>query len=131
MRVLWRRMHCILFCVSHIRCSSSLKVISSYYATLPSNHIGYVCKYVPSFVQMTRRQMREIGERNRFCSPTSSFYFDPPGTDHFSLGLFEKLLFFYNHKNKETTPRHSRICVTCKLEKQSLRGASCTGNCLY
>ena len=96
-----------------------------------SNHIGYVCKYVPSFVQMTRRQMREIGERNRFCSPTSSFYFDPPGTDHFSLGLFEKLLFFYNHKNKETAPRHSRICVTCKLEKQSVRGASCTGNCLY
>ena len=80
--------HRMLFCVSHIRSSSTLKVISSYYTTLLSNHFGSICKYIPLFILVTRRQMREMGEGNKFCWQTSSFYFDLPRDKQFLLGNF-------------------------------------------
>ena len=50
-------------------------------------------------------------------------------TDNLPLGISEKLNLCQNQK-KEKVPHHrSRICVTCKLEKQSLRDISCTENC--
>ena len=43
---------------------------------------------MPLFVLVTRRQMREMGEGNRFCGPASSFYFDLPGDRQFAYGHF-------------------------------------------
>ena len=40
------------------------------------------------------------------------------------LGVLEKLSFCYNHKKKKLCTRYKRICVTCKLKKKPLPGAS-------
>lgn len=71
-----------------IKSSSLLKMISSYYKTLLSNRVGSICNYVPPFVLVTQRQMREMGEGNRFFWPTSLFYFYPSVERQFVLGNF-------------------------------------------
>ena len=81
---------CIAFCSLWVLSSSPVKMISSYYTTPFSDHIGPICKCLPSFVLVTQRQMREMGDRNRFCWPTSSFYFDQHGEWQFVLGNFLK-----------------------------------------
>lgn len=44
--------------------------------------------------------------------------------EHLFLGVLEKLSFCYNHKKKKLCTRHKQICVTCKLKKKPLPGAS-------
>lgn len=48
-------------------------------------------------------------------------------TDNLSLGIFEKLNFCYIISRKKPYPRHRRMYVTCKYEKQRLKGVSCVG----
>lgn len=103
---LWRSLHstvtnvryskgCVLYegeritcSVSPIRSSSPPMVIWSYYTTLLSNHIGPNSKYVAPFALRTRRQMRKMGEGNRFYWSTPSIYLDPPGDRQFVPGNF-------------------------------------------
>ena len=82
----------MLLCV---RSLSPLKMISSYFTTLLSNHIDSICKYVPPFPLMTQIQKRE---GSRFVHQFLHFTLIHLVTDNFSLGIFEKLLFGYNHK---------------------------------
>ena len=62
-----------------------IKVISSYYTTVLSHHIDFISKYVPPFVLVTRMQMREMRQENRFFLLSSSFYFDTPGDRQFAF----------------------------------------------
>ena len=94
----------VLF-VNHIRCLITLREILSYYITLLSNHIGSICKYVPTFVLVTRREMREMENGNRFCWPTSLFCFDPPGDRHFFFENFwEIALLLQAQEQRSHTP---------------------------
>ena len=109
------------------------KAILSYYTTLLSNFLGYVLKCLPPFVFVLQRQMKRIGEGNRFCHLTLSFTIDLLADKKFVFGSSEELNLSYNYE-KESHSLHRGICLTCKLcklEEQSLSVASSTENCFY
>ena len=75
---------------------------------------------MPTFVLVTRREIREMGKGNRFCWPTSSFYFDPPSDRHFFEGEFLRTFSFITSiRMKKSHPRNGRIYIIFKHKKQS------------
>ena len=114
-----------------IKSSSLLKMISSYYKTLLSNRVGSICSYVPPFVLVTQRQMREMGEGNRFFWPTFIFLLSICWKTICPWEFLRNWTFVIIIRTKKPHPCHRRIYVTWKFEKQSLRSVSCTGNCVY
>ena len=110
-----------------IKSLSPLKMISSYYKSLLSNRVGSICNYVPPFVLVTQRQMREMGREIDFFDRLLYFTFIHLLKDNLSLWIFEKLNFCHHHKNEEATP----VSQTYLRYLKVWESVSCTGNCVY
>lgn len=73
--------------------------------------------------------MRETREGNGFWQPTLWFTSDFPDKRHFTFtNPWDIELVIESKQKKKLQPHHRHICVTCKLDKQLLRGVSCTEN---
>ena len=86
--------------VSSLKGLCPLIAISLYKNSTFKPHWLY-CKYVYLFVLVPRTEMIETGESKGFALPSCWFTLDLPEKNYLSLGVPEKLNFYYNHKKEK------------------------------
>ena len=71
--------------------------------------------------------MKETRDGNKFCSPVPRFSINPPGKTF--IKIIRKKKSRHPHPHHPRPPplphTHTRTCMNFKIERQTLRGASC------